>query len=123
MQTEGSESDLCSILRSYIKTISADAGLYHYDAIPMYYLPSWTTRPFYSVANVLLHFGVMDELALPLLFRGLQYQSDWPVLEKGPVGNFKQGNFLHPFNLHKIFSDPQVATSFCYDFLLPLLQS
>ncbi len=48
----------------------------------MYYLPSWATKSFYSVANVLLHFGVMDELALPLLFRGLAPEGDWVNLRR-----------------------------------------
>lgn len=85
MLDDGHQSELCFILRSYVNTLlfnlGTDIHLYH-DTIPMYYLPSSTTKPFYSVANVLLHHGVMDELALPLLFRGLAPESDWIQLER-----------------------------------------
>jgi hypothetical protein len=72
IQDDGHQSDLCSTLRSYISTLGQNLGgevELDYDTIPLYYLPTCATKSFYSVANVLLHFGVMDELALPLLFR------------------------------------------------------
>lgn len=119
-----------------------------YDNIPMYYLPSWATKSFYSVANVLLHFGVMDELALPILFRGLATENEWVNLRRSAAlkvisdvdenrSNLNQktssgeelsdsstgaAHYFHPFNLHKVYSDMDKRRLFCSNFLLKVLQ-
>jgi len=49
--------------------LGRDVRLFH-SSTPVFYVPAQATRSLYSIANVLLHYGVMDELALPLLFRG-----------------------------------------------------
>lgn len=153
MQDDGHQSELCFILRSYVnellQNLGTDIHLYH-DTIPMYYLPSSTTKPFYSVANVLLHHGVMDELALPLLFRGLAPESDWIKLGRsaslnplsqsmstaGAGGDSHTNNnneettlslptksqYLHPFHLHKVYSDQSIRKDFCKNYLLRILQ-
>jgi hypothetical protein len=142
LQDDGHQSELCSTLRLYINLLGTNLGrdirLFH-DTVPMYYLPSWTTKSFYSVANVLLHYGVMDELALPILFRGLADESDWTNLNRNsdllaqtpspvPSGDssketlVSEGHYLHPFNLHKVYSDPIVRHEFCSRYLLRVLQ-
>lgn len=153
MQDDGHQSELCFILRSYVNklllNLGTDIHLYH-DTIPMYYLPSSATKPFYSVANVLLHHGVMDELALPLLFRGLAPEKDWiklarsplldpesqPISTAGTSGDMQTRNdannasvipnaksqYLHPFHLHKVYSDQSVRKDFCKNYLLRIFQ-
>jgi hypothetical protein len=149
---DGHQSDLCSTLRNYVSTLGQNLGeeieLDH-DTIPMYYLPSWVTKPFYSVANVLLHFGVMDELALPLLFKGLATDSDWVQLSRAPglavtvkdtlssiaqdmsrassaevsgSSSPEDAQYLHPFNLHKVYSDKEKRELFCSNYLLKVFQ-
>ncbi|CAL8127152.1 unnamed protein product [Orchesella dallaii] len=154
MQDDGHQSELCSILRAYVNklllNLGTDIHLYH-DTIPMYYLPSSATKPFYSVANVLLHHGVMDELALPLLFRGLAPESDWIKLVRSPSldlsasdpatagsghtqSQFVAGEdissqvlnsksqYLHPFHLHKVYSDHDLRKQFCKHYLLRIFE-
>ena len=143
---DGHQSELCSTLRDYINLLGLNIGrdirIFH-DTIPMYYLPSWTTKPFYSVANVLLHYGVMDELALPLLFRGLALESDWVHLNRtqGDILTEPKGGestvsedstkslhsvsdtqYIHPFSLHKVYTDTAARQAFCSDYLLRDLQ-
>jgi len=159
MQDDGHQSELCSILRAYVNklllNLGTDIHLYH-DTIPMYYLPSSATKPFYSVANVLLHHGVMDELALPLLFRGLAPESDWIKLVRSPSLDLSstepsssstagsgqsqsqsgareeqvvsstflksKSHYLHPFPLHKVYSDHELRKQFCKHYLLRIFE-
>jgi hypothetical protein len=97
----------------------------------MYYLPTSAIKTFYSVANVLLHYGVMDELALPLVFRGLAPESEWVHLNKtSEFGELEQQNkndsspnhYLFPFSLHKVYSDPEVKRDFCSKYLFKTLE-
>jgi len=148
LQDDGHQSDICSTLRHYVTVLGQNLGeeieLDH-DTIPMYYLPAWTTKPFYSVANVLLHFKVMDELALPLLFKGLAVESDWTELTRSPSlrvsskdtplmtedssfesrevsSNPQDAQYLHPFNLNKVNSYAEKRDLFCSNYLLKVFQ-
>ena len=130
---DGHQSELCSTFRDYVNVLGSNIGrdirLFH-DSIPMYYLPTSASKTFYSVANVLLHYGVMDELALPIVFRGLAPESEWIHLNKtSDLADLDKTNqadssnhYIFPFSLHKVYSDPIVRRHFCSKYLLKVLQ-
>lgn len=81
-KNDGYISDLCASLSAFIFTMGQNLGSaikLDYKTIPMYYLLSWATKSFYSVANLLLLFGVI-ELVLPVLSSGLATEIVWWAL-------------------------------------------
>lgn len=120
---------MCGILRSYLGTLTENGGgdvrLVH-GSIPMFYVPEKDRIPFYSIANVLLHYGVSDELGLPLLFSGLAKESDWILLNRtrGGLDELESDSattFLYPFDLHSIHGNGRLGDTFCQKYLLNLL--
>jgi len=131
--------DLCASLRHFFGTIQqlyqTDSGfLPSYNHYPVYYVPLSQQKAFYLLANVFLQFGVPDQVAVPLVLRGLArdrvhqlkrtyFGSDTPAVVEPSYPLFDESaNYLFPVYLQRdLHGDKRLRTIFCLKYLYNIL--
>merc|ERR1719474_395351 len=70
-----SNAEICHIVASFFNTLEMNEadGTFklYFDDLPIYYVPASHKDKLYLMANLFTKFHVADELAFPLLLRGL----------------------------------------------------
>jgi len=82
-------ADICQIVAHFFNTLEmneADGQFrLYFDDLPIYYVPASHKDKLYLLANLLTKFHVADELAFPLLLRGLTTTDKWVNLRRSEL--------------------------------------
>lgn len=131
--------DLCTSLRQFFSTVNElfqteNGFLPSYNHYPVYYVPLSQQKAFYLLANVFLQFGVPDQVAVPLVLRGLAndqvhqlkrtyFGSDAPAVVEPSYPLFEESaNYLFPVYLQRdLHGDKRLRTIFCLKYLYSIL--
>ena len=73
-----------------MQTLQSNEGpTFHlfYDDLPIYYVPASQKDKLYLMANLFTKYHVSDELAFPLLLRGLDLTEKWTGLKMAEMIN------------------------------------
>eukprot|EP00095_Tigriopus_kingsejongensis_P011851 maker-scaffold493_size155937-snap-gene-0.22 protein:Tk11851 transcript:maker-scaffold493_size155937-snap-gene-0.22-mRNA-1 annotation:"hypothetical protein DAPPUDRAFT_95105" len=83
-------SEICHLVADFFNTLESNEGStfsLFYDDLPIYYVPSKYKDKLYLMANLFTKYQVADEMAFPLLLRGLAKAESWTDLIRAEMVN------------------------------------
>jgi len=100
---QSANNEICQIVAHFFNTLEmneADGQFkLYFDDLPIYYVPASHKDKLYLMANLLTKFHVADELAFPLLLRGLTTTDSWINLRRSEVPKKSERPPLTPQDL------------------------
>jgi len=84
-----SNAEICQIVAHFFNTLEMNESdgqfKLYFDDLPIYYVPASHKDKLYLMANLFTKFHVADELAFPLLLRGLATTDNWINLRRSEL--------------------------------------
>ncbi|TRY81053.1 hypothetical protein TCAL_09447 [Tigriopus californicus] len=83
-------SEICHLVADFFQVLESNEGAnfrLFYDDLPIYYVPSKFKDKLYLMANLFTKYHVADEMAFPLLLRGLTDSTTWTNLIRAEMVN------------------------------------
>jgi len=81
-------AEICHLVASFFEVLDYNEGDHFklvYDDLPIYYVPEALKERLYLMANLFTKYHVSDELAFPLLLRGLEKTENWTKLSRSDL--------------------------------------